>query len=569
MTDMRLQQAIEQANRHLGAGRLAEAEPLYREVLKTSPRHHVAMHYLGVIALQRRQLDAAIELMRRSVAEAPDVASYHTNLGLALARARRFEEAVACQRQVIALAPTAPEAYSNLGNSLLALGRMEEAIGNYRRELSARPADGKVWSNLGYALAETGRIPEAIDCYRRGVALLPGDSPLHSNLLMLLQFEPLATSASITEEHRRWAARHAAPLTREIRPHTNDRTPGRRLRIGYVSADFWHHVIGRSMLPILANHDHSRFEVFCYSGSLSTDAMTQRIKGHADVWRDTGSLDDTQLVELIRQDRIDVLVDLTLHMGNDRLLAFARKPAPVQITYLGYAASTGLPTMDYRITDVHLDPPGEVPEGPERLLRLPRCYWAYRPPAEAPDIGSLPFLRNGHVTFGSFNNFRKVNPLVIGAWAQLLRELPGSRLMLLMPGGDANAHVLSLFERQGVRREQVQMLPVRPLDAYFRLYQEVDISLDPFPYNGGITSLDSLWMGVPFATLAGGRAVGRAGLSLLTNGGLTDLIARSVEEYVRINLKLARDTARLEHFRRTLRTHLELLKHPFPGGPGC
>ncbi|MDB5356761.1 MAG: repeat-containing protein [Phycisphaerales bacterium] len=556
MSAVTVPQAVQLGNRHYVAGRLAEAEAMYRWVLQASPRHHVALHYLGAIALQRRQVGIAIDLMRQSIAEAPNVADYHSNMGLALVAAKRFEEALASQRRVIALAPAAPEAYSDLANTLVELGRTEEAIENYRKELSLRPAAGKIWSNLGWTLAETGRIAEAIACYRRGIASLPENAALHGNLLTLVQFDPTTSAAEIQEEHRKWSAKHAAPLAREIRPHSNDRTPGRRLRIGYVTADFREHVVGRSLLPVLANHDKGCFEVYCYSGSVTHDDMTRQIRSHADVWRDTGDLNDAQLAEQIRQDRIDVLVDLTLHMANSRMLTFARKPAPVQITYVGYAASTGLPAMDYRVTDVHLDPPGRASDGPERLLRLPHCYWAYRPPAQAPEVGPLPALRNGYVTFGSFNSFRKVNPGVIGTWAQLLRELPNSRLMLLLAGGNANTHVLSLFEHHGIRREQIQLLHLRPLDAYFRLYHDVDISLDPFPYNGGITSLDSLWMGVPFVTLAGERAVGRAGLSLLTNVGLTDLIAQSAGEYVQTTLHLARDTSRLEHYRQSLRTRL-------------
>ncbi|MDB5329844.1 MAG: tetratricopeptide repeat family protein, partial [Phycisphaerales bacterium] len=556
MSTIAVQQAVERAHRHLAVGQLAQAEALYRQALNASPRHHEALHYLGVVALRVRQFEAAIGLMRQSIGEAPGIVVYRTNLGLALAEARRFEDAIVCQRQVIALAPTAPGAHSNLGDSLAALGQRESAIECYRKELSLHPASGKVWSNLGVDLGGTGRIPEAIACYRRSIALLPGISAIHSKLLMLLHFDPQADAASIRDEHRRWADRHAAPLSSEIRPHPNDRAPGRRLRIGYVTPDFWLHVVGRAMLPVLANHDHGRFEVFCYSAATFPDAMTHQLKSHADVWRETADLSDAQLAEQIRQDQIDVLVDLTLHMGGSRMLTFARKPAPVQITYVGYAASTGLPAMDYRITDIHLDPPETPSDGPERLLRLPHCYWAYRPPTQTPDVGQLPALRNGYVTFGSFNNFRKINPGVIDVWARLLRELPGSRLTLLLRGGTANEHVYRLFEHQGVPREQIRLLPFQPLDAYFQLYQEVDISLDPFPYNGGITSLDSLWMGVPFVTLAGRRAVSRAGLSLLTNLDLPDLIAHSADEYVQKTLDLARDTGRMDHYRQSLRARM-------------
>ena len=375
---------------------------------------------------------------------------------------------------------------------------------------------------------------------------------------MLLHFDPAADPVRIREEHRAWATRHAEPLAKEIRPHANDRTAGRRLRVGYVSPDLRGHVVGYSLLPILSNHDRDRFETICYSDCARPDAVTRALQEHAGHWRETRRLSDAGLADLVRDDRVDLLVDLTLHMSNNRMLTFARKPAPVQVTYLGYAASTGLPAMDYRITDVHMDPAGAASDGPEQLLRLPDCYWAFRPPEAAAALPVIPppVQRNGFVTFGSFNNFRKVNLDTIAAWARVLSALPDSKLLIVLNGGEDNAHVPTMFGRHGVDPIRLRLLPRQKMDGYFRLHGEVDIVLDPFPYNGGITTLNAMWMGVPTVTLAGDRPVARAGLSLLRNLELQDLATRTEAEYVAALLRVAKDERRLTSLRATLRDRL-------------
>jgi predicted O-linked N-acetylglucosamine transferase (SPINDLY family) len=561
MVPVTVRRAVDLGHAHYAAGRLAEAEAAYRRVLQAAPDHPEALHALGLILSRRGELEAAIDFMSRSVAARPDNAAFHTNLGLALAAAGRFADAAAVQRRAIALQgdPPTVRAYGNLGNSLLRLERMAEAIDCYRKELALHPDNADAWSHLGLALSETGRVAEGLDCYRRAVARDPRDAQLHSNLLFLAHFDPATDATALREEHRAWAVRHAAPLAADIRPHANDRSPDRRLRIGYVSPDLYTHVVGWSILPILANHDQGRFEVVCYSDHPRPDGLTRRLRSQVDLWRDTARVDDAALAEQIRHDRVDVLVDLALHMRENRMLTFARRPAPLQVTYLGYAASTGLPQMDYRITDVHMDPPGEPSDGPEELLRLPRCYWAYRPAdaALALDVGPPPAARNGFVTFGSFNNFRKVNPAVIAAWAAILRQVPDARLLVVLRGGtESNPHVPALFAGHGIDPARVHLLPRQTPGGYFRLHNEVDLTLDPFPYNGGVTSLNSLWMGVPFVTLAGRRAVARAGLSILTNLQLPELIAQDVEEYVRLTAQLARDPARLAGLRGSLRNRL-------------
>lgn len=553
MTQSDVRQALEYGHALFQSGRLSEAEGVYRQVLQRAPGRPEALYQLGIIALGRNEFDAAIGFLQQAIAGRPDAAPYHRHLGLALVRAGRLEEAVTPQQQAVALDPDAVGAWAELGHTYLTFGDLADAIACYREEVARHADNSEVWSALGLALSETGQIPEAIAATRRAVELEPANPKLHSNLLMLMNFDPAGDAAAIRAEHRAWAERHARPLARQVRAHPNDRTPGRRLRIGYLSPDFRDHVVARSLLPVLEHHDRSRFEVVCYSDAATTDDYTRRVRDLADVWRDTASLADAPLAQQIRHDRIDVLVDLALHLG--RPLVLARKPAPVQMTYLGYPAETGLPTVDYRISDVYLDPPTDRPEtGPEQPLRLPRCYWIYRPPFTEIEVGPPPFRRNGHITFGSFNDGRRIHPGVIAAWARILHELPDSRLvMVVRRGREQDAAFAQQFAAHGIPADRLRLLPRQSTEAYFRLYQEVDISLDPFPYNGGITSLDSLWMGVPFAD---DRPTGRTGLSLLSNVGLAEWVAGNVGQYVNLNAQLGSDSHRLADLRHSLRNRL-------------
>jgi protein O-GlcNAc transferase len=421
-----------------------------------------------------------------------------------------------------------------------------------------RPAAGEIHSNLGTVLLEQGRLGEAIECARKAVSLWPDSPAIHSNLLFQLLFSPTIDAATLGQEHALWNQRHAQPLARQIRPHANDRTIGRRLRVGYVSPNFREHTGGYLMEDLLAHHDHGSFEITCYSDAPQADGHTQRLKAHADRWRDSRMLDDEQLAGQIRQDGIDILIDLCLHMAGNRMLTFARKPAAVQVTYLGYPGSTGLSAMDYRLTDEHLDPPGGSGSyGPEKLIYLPRSYYCLTAPRGATPVSEPPVLCEGHITFGSFNNLAKVHSGVIAAWSELLQRLPDSRLLVLIKGGPLNERVWRAFENHGVERRRVMLVGKQEsAEDYFRLYDRVDVVLDPFPYSGHTVNMDALWMGVPVVTLAGQRAVGRGGVTLLANLALRELIARTPEEYLKIACELAADGPRLAELRRTLRERM-------------
>ena len=419
------------------------------------------------------------------------------------------------------------------------------------------PSRAEAHNNLGSVLRDQGRLDEALASLRTAVALRPDDAKAASNLLLTLHSHPDLDARAILAEHRRWARRLADPLAAQIQPHANERAPDRTLRVGYLSPDFRAHPVGQMLLSLFANHDRRHVAVVTYADVRRPDELTRDLKARADEWNDTAGLSDAQLADRIRADRIDILVDLAVHTAGNRMLVFARKPAPVQVTMLGLPATTGLATMDYRLTDPYLDPPGTSDAHyTERSIRLPHCFWTFPPPAEAPPPGALPAEQNGFLTFGCLNQLIKVSAPALELWRQILLALPGSRLVLQSPPGRHREAIRTLFQEVGIAGGRVAFVPRAGRIAYFRRYLDLDLALDPFPYNGHTSTLDALWMGVPVITLAGRTTVGRGGVSILSNLGLTELIARTPEQYVAIALDWARDPARLAALRDGLRQRM-------------
>ncbi len=503
------------------------------------------------------ELDEAVELMQRAIRLVPDSAEMHYNLGNAFQNMGRFVEAIASFRQAIRLKPDLAPAYNNLANALRVTEQLDEAIATFHQAIRLKPDLVEAYNNLGSALKHVGRLDEAIAAYREAIRLKPDYTDAHGNLIYALQFHPECNAEIIRDEHLRWNRQHAEPLEKFIKPHVNDRDPDRRLRIGYVSPDFREHVVGQNLLPLLREHDHGQMEIFCYSNVTRTDAITGQIQGYADAWRDIVRLTDSQAADLIRQDRIDILVDLMLHTAGNRLLIFARKPAPVQVTYLGYCASTGLQTMDYRLSDPHLDPPNsDLSLYNECTIRLPETYWCYSPGGPTPEPSPSPALSAGYIAFGCLNNFAKVSP-ALELWSEILRMVPRSRLIVHSPPGSHLKTVQERFAGEGISPDRLEFVGRQPWPEYVRTYSRIDISLDPFPWSGGITTCDALWMGTPVVSLAGQTAVGRGGMSILTNIGLPELIAQSDKEYVSTAVGLATDLPRLGELRRTLRPRMQ------------
>ena len=412
---------------------------------------------------------------------------------------------------------------------------------------------------LAVTLQYLGRIDESLAHHRRAIALKPYDAGLHSNLLYMLNFLPGWEPAAIFAEHRAWGRRHADPLTAQAAPHTNDRSTDRRLRVGYVSPHFHAHAVNFFIEPILQAHDHQRFEIYCYADVSQPDETTARLRGFADVWRDVGGMNEAQLAEIVRRDQIDILVDLTGHIaGGRRMLTFARKPAPVQVTYVGYQNTTGMEAMDYRVTDAYADLPGVTDAWhSERLVRLPGTFFCYQPAANAPAVGPLPADVNGYVTFGSFNNYTKVTPAVLTAWAKILGRVSGSRLILQVDVTPSLERMIAeTFAGLGVSSERIELVARQSPSAFRELISRADIALDPFPFNGHTTTCDCLWQGVLVVTLSGQTYVQRFGGSGLATLGLQELIAGSADEYVEIAVALAADRRRLARLRTALRERM-------------
>lgn len=595
-----LKDAFEFATAHHRAGRLEEAERIYRQILSQVPDEPDAFQLLGLIAIDRGRPEEAVELIGRAVSLKPGVAAYHSYLGIALKSLSRFEEALAAYQKAIRLKPDYADAHYNQGNVLRELGRMDEAVASYRTALELKPDSLNVYTNLaavfqeqglpdeavaayeniirlrpdaadahdalGFVLALQGQIGRSLAAYRRAIDLRPDVPEYHSHLIQTLLYDPDASARSILDECRRWNARHAEPLSASVRPHPNDRSPERRLRIGYASSNFRTHACAFYTEPLLACHDRQQFEVFCYADLESPDAITARIQSHADRWQNTTGMSDESVAELIRRDGIDILVDLNLHTAGNRLLTFARRPAPVQVSWLGYPGTTGMTAIGYRITDPHLDPPGEHDAFySEQSVRLADTFWCYGARDDELPVGSLPALHNGRVTFGSMNSFCKVNGIVLGLWARVLRSVPGSRLMILADAGSHRERTLEVFRQKGVDPGRIDFEPRRSRAGYMELYNRLDIALDTWPYNGETTSLDGMWMGVPPISLTGETPASRGGLSILSNVGLPELAVRGPDEYAAQAASLAADLDRLADLRATLRGRM--LNSPVMNAP--
>jgi protein O-GlcNAc transferase len=540
-------------------GRIEDAIGSYRQAIALRPNLPEAFNNLGNALKKIEQFDEAIAAYRQAIALRANFAEAYCNLGNALRGKLQPDYAIAAYRKAIAVSPEYAEAYSNLGNALYDKGQLSEALAAYQRALALDPNVPEFHNNLGNALKDKGQLDEAIAAYRRAVALNPQHASAHSGLVYTLQFHPAYDPKSVAEEHRRWNRQHAEPLRRLIRGHSNDRSPDRRLRVGYVSPDFRDHVVGRNLLPLLRQHDRRHFDITCYAAAPFRDAMTRQFQRNADRWRSIVGLSDEQAVEQIRNDQIDVLVDLSLHLADNRLLIFARKPAPVQVTFAGYPGSTGLSTIDYRLSDPYLDPPGmDESIYSERTVRLPDSFWCYDPldDRDVP-VNPLPALKNGFITFGCLNNFCKINPTILAPWAQVMKQVENSRLMLLMRPGSHRQDALDRLSQQGIDPERVETIPPQFHRGYLESYHRIDLGLDSFPYNGHTTSLDSLWMGVPVVTLVGRSAVSRAGWCQLSNLGIGELAATTPDQFVKISVELAIDLPRLAQLRSTLRRRME------------
>lgn len=555
-----LRPAFAQAHSNLGnalkdLGHVAEAIASYRAALAADPTLVAAWNNLGGACLRLGQLDAAMVAFRQALQIDPDFADAELNLGNVLKLQGHLAEATYCFNHALALKPDFVQAHNNLGVVLCEQGRHGEAAAHLARALELAPDFAEAHNNLGNLYKNEGRLQEAVACFRRALDLRPDYASAHSNLLFTLNFIDGVSRAEIFSAHRDYHARHAVALASAIAPHANEPIPTRRLRIGYVSPDFRAHACAFFVEPLFRHHHRDDVEVIAYAEVAHPDAVTRRLQRLADGWRSTVGLSDEQVAALIRDDAIDVLVDLAGHTANARLLALARKPAPVQVTYLGYPATTGLDVMDFRITDAVTEPPGDAePFYTETLVRLPHTLWCYQPFADMPAVSASPALRNGYLTFGSFNSYTKIGPRVLDLWIAVLRAIPNSRLvMITVPGGRTQEDLQRRFTAQGIDAERVLLRDRLLRQEYLDLFAQVDVALDPFPCNGGTTTCDALWMGLPVVTLIGDTFLSRASYSLLVATGLQECAAPDAAGYVARCAAYAADLPALARLRARMR----------------
>jgi protein O-GlcNAc transferase len=542
-----------------------EAIIAYGKAIELDPTLAAAHHGLSVVLERQGRIDDALRASTTAVQLDPQFADAYNGLGVALRRHGRIDDAIGAFASALRLGAERGQTANNLACALSDSGRLDEAIAVLEDAIRAKPDFAAAHNNLGNALRQTGRLDEAIACYLKALEIAPEYALAHSNLLYALHGQPEYGATQLLAEHDIWNAKFARPLRRNRRPHDNDRDPHRPLRVGYVSPDFRSHPVGFFLLPLFSAHDEKEVRVFAYSDVARPDPITRDLRACASTWRDIVGLSDETVARMVRDDRIDILVDLTMHTADTRLLVFARKPAPVQATYLAYCSTTGLDAMDYRITDPHLDPPQLGAEHySETSMRL-QTYWCYEPVRQTVEVQPTPARVAGHSTFGCLNDFSKIGLPVLTLWCRLLAELPLTRLLLHAPPGLSQQRVREVFSREDIDPERVSFVGPVPLRDYLELHHRIDVCLDPFPYGGGRTTCDALWMGVPVVSLVGNTAVGRGGASILANIGLRELIATSPDEYLRIAADLVGDTERLNTLRLALRNKME--QSPLMDGP--
>jgi protein O-GlcNAc transferase len=594
---LRLDPSHPQAHNSLGVifqglGNMEEAIANYRHALRINPENLSALNNLATALLHQKQFTEAIDCLQQALRIKPDYVMAHINLGNVLKDQGKFAEAVECFQKAAGINPRMPEAHFNLGNALLDQGEyaaaagsfrnalqcnpshaethynlgktqeqqgfLDEAIASYQNALRLRPDFAAAHINLGNVLKEQGRLDEAISSFQEARKLEPENQAWQSNFLYTLLYHPRYDAQAILAEHRRWEQESTHNLPAVAPTFGNHPDSERRLRIGYISPDFRNHVNGDIVWPLVRHHEQRQFELFLYSNRAKPDGVTLQFRQKADRWREIAGWLDDRVADTIRRDGIDILVDVTVHMAGNRLPVFARKSAPLQVTYAGYPGTTGLRAVDYRLTDPYLDPPGLFEDCyAEKTYRLPNTFWCYDPSHEEPAVNHLPALANGFITFGCLNNFCKVNDDVLELWAPVLRAVPQARLSLLAQEGSHRERTRALLARHGITGDRIDFFSRRPRTEYLALNHQIDIGLDTLPYNGHVTSLDSLWMGVPVVTLVGKTVVGRAGLSQLSNLGLTALAATTPEEFTRLAVELAGDMPRLKELRASLRNRMK------------
>jgi len=538
-----------------------EAMRSYRRALEIDPGYAAAQDKLAYLLVRLDQFDEAAVCFRQILGRDPHNVNALNSLGLILNLKGQLQEAANQYRLAVKLKPDFLAAHGNLGNVLMDMNKFEEASASYHRVLELDPDSADAYNNLGSAFKDLGDLGKALESYRKAMTLKPDLAIAHSNLLMVQNYLSEQPPETLLEEARRFGET-AARLAPPPEPLSNSPIPDKCLRIGFVSADLSAHPVGyfvESILAALAAGTSGRLELFAYSNSSKSDEVTARIKSYLRGWHPVHDQPDEPMAQRIRDDRIDILIDLSGHTGGNRLPVFARRPAPVQISWLGYFATTGLATIDYLVADPWTLPSALESQFTEKILRLPQTRLCFTAPTLDLGTATPPVLANGYVTFACFNALPKINDAVVALWARILHAVPGSRLHLMasqLNEASNRQTTLERFTAHGIEAARLLIQGPVPRDKYLQTYHRVDIALDPFPFTGGTTTAEALWMGVPVLTLAGNTFVSRQGVGLLMNAGLPEWIADDTDDYVKRAVAHAGDLQKLSALRSGLRSQV-------------
>ncbi len=533
------------------------AEALLDLVIAIDETHAGATYYAGAVAVRKNRLELAFNLFSIAIYREPNNPEFFSGLGGLLVRLGDYDGAVSALEKAIALNPEIALAHSNLSGALAKRGEYDLAVSHARRAIAINPNSANGYINLGISLKGMGRVAEAVTAYDHALRCDPDNVTAHSNRLFAKLYATSIPPAEYFRDASAFGQRFAEPLLRR-RPFPNDRDPDRRLRIGFVSADLCAHAVARFLEPLLQHLDRAQFDLTAYMTRPTEDAVSLRLRDRFDAWHNIAGFSDDEAADLVEEHAIDILIDLSGHSAGHRLLVFARKPAPVQATWMGHPATTGLSAIDYRITDaLHDLPDCSDAFHTETVWRLPGVSATYQAPDTIPGVRHRPpFEDRGYVTFGVLNRFEKIGDRALEAWACILRELPDARLFMVVGGievPEIREQIEDRLSGAGLPLDRVLLHPRVTNSGYFELYHEIDIALDSFPYNGGTTSCETLCMGVPFIGLKGEQAAARTGVAVLTAVGLQELATDTPEEYAACAVALARDPDRLRAIRSGLR----------------
>jgi len=575
-------------------GKFDEAEASYKKVLTLNPNLAETYNNLGNTFNEQGKFDEAEASFKKAILLKPEYVDVYYNMGVMLNNQRKFNEAELNYKKALKLKPNHVEAYNNLGNTLNEQGKFDEAEASFKKAISLKPDHVEAYNNLGktlndqnkfieakknfdkaiilkndytqsyynlgITLQQLGKIEKAIENYDKAIKLNPHYSNAYHNKNLCLNYSSSYSPSYIYKEHLKFEKKFARFNTEQLFDVNLKKKLNERLRIGYVSGDFREHSVAYFFKPLLENHNNNIVETFCYYNNTIVDKITKKLMSTCDNWRSIYDIEESKVSNLIKNDKINILVDLSGHTANNRLLTFAQKPAPIQVTWLGYPNTTGLSAIDYRLTDIIADPINDTDKFySEKLLRLPNGFQCFQGNEKVIIKSELLENCRNYITFGSFNNLSKITPQVINVWSKILHLVPKSHLILKCSKIKYNKdYFLNLFKDEGLTTDRIELFEQTHSNKdHLELYNSIDIGLDPFPYNGATTTCEALWMGVPVISLFGDRHVGRVGASILTNVGLKDFIAEDIDSYIKLAIKVSTNINYLKNIKKTLRERMQ------------